>query len=207
MPSTDDRSPADDLPDTGGSDPTRHEAGFVAHLRRTWRSWLFGLVCAIGLGIFMWAVDGRVNVQAPEPQGIATTPVEAVEKFLAAVDRHDADAARSYAGDEFDPHVEDWIDRAGYVRLLAADEATTGVDATDATEPDVGVGVSDTAMAPGSVTLDVTYEAATGFLDDDDPLGLNLAVLVWTEEAEHPFVVTPAGDGWVVVDAGPPLRK
>jgi hypothetical protein len=101
--------------------------------------------------------------------------------------------------------VADWIDRAGYVRLVDAAE-TTSVPA--ASGEDDATGSAAAADVPGAVALDVTYEAATGFLDDDDPLGLNLALLVWTEDVEHPFIVAPAADGgWVVEDGGPPLRK
>lgn len=170
---------------------------------RAWRWWLVGLAGAIGLGVFMWAVDGRINKPAPRPQGLAATPAEAVDKFLAAVDRHDADLARAYAGETLDSYVEEWIDRAGYVRLVDAGEASS--PPAEAPTPAASPGATETT---GAVTLDVTYEAVTGFLDDDDPLGLNLVILVWTEQVEQPFVVIPAaGGGWVVADAGRPLRE
>jgi hypothetical protein len=177
-------------------DETLKDESGAAHKGGAWRWWLVGLAGAVALGTFMWAVDGRFNTNAPKPSGPAATPAEAVLKFLEAVDNHDAPLARSYASPNLAPHVDDWIDRAGYVRLVKADETALARTAR-------------AAPTPGAKTLDVTYEAVTPFLDDDDPLGLNLALLVWTEQVSHPWVVVPGagGAGWVVDDAGKPLRK
>lgn len=178
-----------ETPAVGSADPP--DPAPAVHRGGAWRWWLIGLIGAVGLGTFMWAVDGRWNTNAPQPDGPAATPAEAVEKFLAAVDNHDEGQARRYASERLAPQIDDWIDRAGYVRLLKASDAG-GEPATS-----------------GSTTLDVTYEGVTGFLNDDAPLGLNLALLVWTEEVSYPFVVTRAADGsgWVVDDGGPPMRK
>jgi hypothetical protein len=156
---------------------------------RAWRWWLLGLVCAIGLGIFMWAVGGRWNVNAPRPSGPAATPQEAVQKFMAAVDNHDAGLAGSYAEADYveKGRVDEWIDRAGYLRFV-----------------DVAV-VSDTN---GETIMRTRYDLATRFLDDDDPVGLNLAAVVWPERLTILFGARKAtdGHGWLVSGEMDPLK-
>ena len=90
----------------------------------------------------MWAVDGRWNLNAPQPDGPAATPAEAVEKFLAAVDNHDEELADATASDRLAPQIDDWIDRAGYVRLSKC----------------VGCRRRCRTNGSGSIDVDVTYE-------------------------------------------------
>ena len=155
---------------------------------RAWRWWLFGVVCAIGLGIFMWAVGGCWNLNAPRPSGPATTPQEAVQKFMAAVDNHDEELAGSYCTLEFvdSGQVDEWIGRAGYLRFVDSEV------------------VSDNGAEK---TLRVRYDLATRFLDDEDPQGLNLAFAVFPQRLTTLFrvVFSEFGAGYLVSASGPEL--
>ena len=153
-----------------------------------WRWWLFGFVCAIGLGIFMWAVGGHWNLNAPRLNGPAATPQQAVQKFMAAVDNHDKGLAGSYCTPEFvdSGQVDEWISRTGYLRFVAAEVVSENGDET---------------------IMRVRYELVTRFLDDQDPQGLNLAFAVFPQKLTTFFgaVRSEDGTGWLVSASGPEL--
>ena len=155
---------------------------------RAWRWWLFGVVCAIGLGIFMWAVGGCWNLNAPRPSGPAATPQEAVQKFMAAVDNHDERLAASYCTPEFvdSGQVDEWISRTGYLRFVDAEVVSENGNET---------------------IMRVRYELVTRFLDDQDPQGLNLAFAVFPQKLTTLFgaVLSEDGTGWLVSASGPEL--
>lgn len=152
---------------------------------RAWRWWLLGVVCAVGLGIFMWAVGGCWNVAAPRPSGPAATPQEAVQKFMAAVDRHDKKLAESYCSSDFAERgqVDEWIGRAGYLRFVDA-----------AVVSEIGT----------RRVMRVRYDLVTHFLDDQDPKGLNLAFVVFPERLTTFFYAesSASGAGWLVTAQG-----
>lgn len=180
--------PADSAP-AGEDAATEPSAAGAPRKSRAWRWWLFGLVCAIGLGIFMWAVGGCWNVAAPQPDGPATAQM-AVEGLVAAVDRHDVDRAKAECAPDLMPEVQAWIDETGYLRW-------TGVEVRAEEAP--------SADSSGRVIVRAKLGYVTRFLDDADPYGLNLALLVFPEPVEREFTVVRAtGDEhWRVVDMGP----
>jgi hypothetical protein len=149
------------------------------------RWWVLGIVCATGLGIFMWAVGGRWNLNAPQPSGPAATPQEAVQKFMAAVDNHDRTLAESYCTPGFVARgqVKKWISDAGYLRFDSA---------------------AVVSGAGGETIMRVRYDLATRFLDGDDPIGLNLVALVWTQRLTTLFGAQRSddGSGWLVSNWG-----
>ena len=159
-----------------------------ARKSRAWRWWLFGVVCAIGLGIFMWAVGGCWNLNAPRPSGPATTPQEAVQKFMAAVDNHDEGLAGSYCTPEFvdSGQVDEWISRTGYLRFVDAEVVSENGNET---------------------IMRVRYALVTRFLDDQEPQGLNLAFAVFPQKLTTFFgaVRSEDGTGWLVSASGPEL--
>jgi hypothetical protein len=171
----DDATRDDDVP-TG-------EAGTAPRKRGgAWRWWVLGIVCAIALGIFMWAVGGQWNLAAPTPTGQAASPAEAVQKFMAAVDNHDEELARTYTTDRYAPQIDNWISRAGDLRFYEARAARPAPDGT------------------GAMILGVSYGAATRFLDGDYPLGLNLALVVWPQPLKRDFTVVQGPSGEWLVD-------
>jgi len=155
-------------------------AGDVARKRRVWPWWSLGIACAVGLGIFMWAVGGQFNLNGPRPSGPAATPQQAVEKFMAAVEAHDKGLAESYCTPAFAPQVQHWLDRAGYLKYGSA-EVLRG--------------------NRNQIALRVSFGSVTRFMDGRDPRGLNLGFLVFPQPLKRTFFVVvydPAGSGWLV---------
>jgi len=175
----------------GAARPTDESDGSAAAPpaagHRVWPWVALGVACAVGLGIFMWAVGGQFNLNGPPPSGKAATPQQAVEKFMTAIEAHDKGSAESYCTPAFAPQVQHWLDRAGFLKYDSA-EVLGGHDGDQ-------------------TVLRVSFGSVTRFMDGKDPRGLNLGFLVFPQPLKRTFVVVPdpSGSGWLVAgcDATP----